>query len=473
MSLYPPLTQEILRELRTYLDESRVVTNAKELENVSFDQAAKSLYSQIPEVLVYPISTQEVASIVKLANVHRIPITARGAGSGLAGGAVPLHKGIVIAFDKMNRLLEIDKNNLTVTVEPGIITNKINEALESYGLYFAGYPMSLERCMIGGNIATNAGGGKAIKYGVTGRYIVGLEVVTATGEILTLGGKLFKNVTGYDLKQLFIGSEGTLGIITQATIQLTPLPKAASTMLVWFSQMKDAVQLVPEILTTLGITPTAIELIDQTAMKYVCEALNESFYRPLAQATLLIEVDGANQAVTNQQIQQIASLCERHGAIDVLVAADAPTRERMWKTRRSIAETLKQHSPEMSLEDMVLPIHAIPDYMPHVKRLEDMYEVSMPTYGHAGDGNLHTTLLKKASLTDAEWHALEAILLEELYTVVHQLGGKISGEHGIGIKRKSYFTAMADPAELTIMQAIKKTLDPNNILNPGKIFDLN
>ena len=472
MTPYQKLNPQLLDELKNLLQETQIVTSKESLVDHSFDQSAKTIYSQTPEVVVFPMTTDDVVKIVRFANQNNIPITPRGAGSGLAGGAVPLHKGIVLAFDKMNRLVEIDQKNLTVTVEPGIITNAINEALAPYGLYFAGYPMSLERCMIGGNIATNAGGGKAIKYGVTGRYIVGLEVVTATGEVLTLGGKLFKNVTGYDLKHLFIGSEGTLGIITKAIIQLSPLPKAASTMLVWFSHIRDAVQLVPSILTTLGITPTAIELIDQTAMKFVCEALNESFYRPLAEATLLIEVDGPSESITVQQIQQIEKLCQQHGAIDSMVASDALTRERIWKMRRSIAETLKHHSPEMSLEDMVLPIDAIPEYIPHVKRLEEMYDVLMPTYGHAGDGNLHTTLLKKTSLSDAEWHALEAILLEELYKVVHQLGGKISGEHGIGMKRKKYFTSLIDPAELEVMRNLKKMMDPNNILNPGKIFDI-
>jgi glycolate oxidase len=469
---YTKLTKEHIKQLQTIIDPKRVITDAKFTAPYAHDQTAMSVYANSPEVVIYPHTTKEVQVIVLFANEHRIAITPRGAGSGLAGGAVPWHNGIVLAFEQMNQLLEIDTQNLTVTVEPGMITNVINQALEPYGLYFAGYPMSLQRCMIGGNVATNAGGGKAIKYGVTGRYILGMQVVTPTGYILELGGKLVKNVTGYDLKHLFIGSEGTLGIITQLTIQLTPLPKAASAMFVWFKEVQDAVQIVPAIMTTLGITPTAIELIDQTTMKLVCDTLNESFYRPHAQATLLIEVDGVDQATTDQQLQHIEALCNEHGAIETFLAKEKQTQERLWALRRGIADSLKAISPEMSLEDMVLPIAAIKDYMPHVKRLEAKYNILMPTYGHAGDGNLHTTLLKDSALSDAQWHTLEHQILTDLYTVVHSLGGKISGEHGIGIKRKSHLKNAIDPAELALMKAIKQVLDPNNILNPGKIFDI-
>lgn len=469
---YTKLTQQHLQELHTMVDPKRVITDAAVNAPFAHDQTAMSVYANNPEVVIYPVTTEEVQAIVRFANKYHIPITPRGAGSGLAGGAVPWHNGIVLAFEQMNQLLEIDTHNLTVTVEPGIITNVINQALEPHGLFFAGYPMSLQRCMIGGNVATNAGGGKAIKYGVTGRYVLGMDVVTPTGELLQLGGKLVKNVTGYDLKHLFIGSEGTLGIITKLTIQLSPIPKAASTMFVWFKQLQDAVQIVPAIMTTLGITPTAIELIDQTTMKLVCDATNESFYRPLAQATLLIEVDGVDQATTDQQLDHIATLCNEHGAIETFLAKEKQTQERLWALRRSVADTLKSISPEMSLEDMVLPIAAIKDYMPHVKRLEEKYNIFMPTYGHAGDGNLHTTLLKDPALSDSQWHTLEHQILTDLYDVVYQLGGKISGEHGIGIKRKSHLKHSIDPAELAMMKAIKQVLDPNNILNPGKIFDI-
>lgn len=469
---YTTLTSTHINQLKTLVDHERVVTDTTLIAPYAHDQTAMSVYANTPEVVIYPKTTLEVQAIVRFANEHNIPITPRGAGSGLAGGAVPWHNGIVLAFEQMNQLLEIDTQNLTVTVEPGIITNVINQALEAHGLFFAGYPMSLQRCMIGGNVATNAGGGKAIKYGVTSRYVLGMDVVTPTGELLQLGGKLVKNVSGYDLKHLFIGSEGTLGIITKLTIQLSPIPKAASTMFVWFSQLHDAVQIVPAIMTTLGITPTAIELIDQTTMRLVCDAMNEPFYRPLAQATLLIEVDGVDQATTDQQLKHIATLCEEHGAIETFIAKDKQTQERLWALRRGVADTLKAISPEMSLEDMVLPIAAIKDYMPHVKRLEEKYNISMPTYGHAGDGNLHTTLLKNPALTDQEWHTLENRILKDLYAVVHKLGGKISGEHGIGIKRKFHLKDALDPVELSLMKSIKQVLDPNNILNPGKIFDI-
>jgi glycolate oxidase len=469
---YHPVTPDIIDALVLIFTRERVQTSLLEREAVSTDASDATQYHATPDVVVFPLSTTEVMALVTLANEHRIPITPRGAGSGLAGGAIPIHQGIVVSFERMNRVIELDLKNLTLTVEPGVITSEINELLAPHRLFFAGYPMSLYRSMIGGNVATNAGGGKAIKYGVTGRYVLGLEVVTPTGERLHLGGKLRKNVTGYDLKQLIIGAEGTLGLITEITLHLSPLPKASITLMALYDQLDRAVLSVSAIIQQLGIVPTAVELMDQTAMTFVCNYLQEPYPLAAAKASLLIEVDGEDATVVASHVKQIVALCQTQGAYDVWSTKEEATQERMWKLRRSIAESLKQYSPEMSLEDMVLPIASIAPFVQFVQQLQESTGILMPTYGHAGDGNLHTTLLKPPTMDSATWQRVEHDILDQLYENVHALGGKISGEHGIGIKRKQSFTDLIDPAELAMMKAIKQVLDPNNILNPGKIFDI-
>jgi glycolate oxidase len=466
------VTPAIIQELIDIFTLDRVHTSMAERLAVSTDASDATQYHATPDVVVFPLSSSEVVALVKLANKYRIPITPRGAGSGLAGGAIPIHHGIVVSMERMNRVIDLDLNNLTLTVEPGVITSEINELLAPHGLFFAGYPMSLYRSMIGGNVATNAGGGKAIKYGVTGRYVLGLEVVTPTGDLVHLGGKLRKNVTGYDLKQLIIGAEGTLGLITQITIHLSPLPKASSTLMVLYNQLDKAVSSVSAIIQQLGIVPTAIELIDQTAMTFVCDYLQETYPLAQAKATLLIEVDGEDGSLVESHARRIATLCQARGAYDIWTTTDAATQERMWKIRRSIAESLKQVSPEMSLEDMVLPMASIASFVTYVQQLQQETSVMMPTYGHAGDGNLHTTLLKPPTMDSTTWQRVEREILDQLYAKVHALEGKISGEHGIGIKRKHSFTSSVHPAELSIMRLVKKAMDPLNIMNPGKIFDL-
>ncbi len=466
------VTTAVVEELVTIFGSERVHTSMAERLAVSTDASDATQYHATPDVVVFPVASSEVVALVLLANKYRIPITPRGAGSGLAGGAIPIHQGIVVSMEQMNRVIDLDLHNLTLTVEPGVITSEINELLAPHGLFFAGYPMSLYRSMIGGNVATNAGGGKAIKYGVTGRYVLGLEIVTPTGELVHLGGKLRKNVTGYDLKQLIIGAEGTLGLITQITLHLSPLPKASSTLMVLFDELDKAVSSVSAIIQQLGIVPTAIELIDQSAMTFVCDYLKEPYPLAQAKATLLIEVDGEDRSLVESHAQRIATLCQTRGAYDLWTTTEAATQEHMWKIRRSIAESLKQYSPEMSLEDMVLPMASIAAFVTYVQQIQQETSIMMPTYGHAGDGNLHTTLLKPPTMDSATWQRVEHEILDQLYDKVHELGGKISGEHGIGIKRKHSFTSSVNPAELTMMRVVKQALDPLNIMNPGKIFDL-
>lgn len=462
----------VLERLRRIVGEQFVVTDSEKMEQYSHDEVAEAQYAHMPDVVVKPRTAEEIAEIVKLANEKRIPVTPRGAGSGLSGGAVPIYGGILLSVERMNRILEIDEKNMMVVVEPGVVTNEINSRIKDLGLFFAGYPMSLETCYIAGNVAENAGGGKAVKYGVTERYIMGLEVVTPTGEIVTFGGKRLKDVSGYNLRMLMVGSEGTLGIITKVIIKLLPLPKAKVDLLALFPDVQSAIDIVPKIMTQGGIIPTAIEFMDRLSVHTSCEYLNEKIPYQQAGAMLLIEVDGTEEQVVEREYDTIGNLCMANGAIEVYVADNYTTQERLWSVRRNIAEAFKVVSPHQSLEDIVVPTAQIPDLMPEIARLSAKYDVQIPCYGHAGDGNLHATPIKNPNDSMDEWYRKLPLLLEELYIATKNLGGTISGEHGIGHKRKKYMHLVSTEAELDVMRRIKRALDPNNIMNPGKIVDV-
>jgi glycolate oxidase len=466
---YNKLTPAIIEELKKIAGAGSVFTDAEKLEAYSHDETEAAVYGHFPEAVILPQTTEQVASIVKLANRELNPITPRGAGSGLSGGAIPEYGGIVISLEKMNRLLELDKANMVAVVEAGIVTNDLANAVQAEGLFFAGYPMSLQTCVIGGNIAENAGGGKAVKYGVTGRYVLGLELVTPKGEIVKLGGKLVKDVSGYDLKSLVIGSEGTLGIVTKAIIKLIGYPTSKGDLLVLFKTPKEAIDLVPVILSR-GISPTSIEFMDKLSIQTSCKYLNESLPYENCGAMLLIEIDGNNPAQIEADLVETGKLCEENGAQEVYVAEDKNNIERIWNVRRNIAEAFKVYSPVQSLEDIVVPISRIPEVIPQLEVLGKKYGFPIPCYGHAGDGNLHATPVKPPEMDDAAWKKNEAACLKDLYELTARLGGKISGEHGIGIKRREYLSELIDSAELELMRSIKNAWDPNHIMNPGKIF---
>ncbi|MBC8452710.1 MAG: FAD-binding oxidoreductase [Spirochaetes bacterium] len=467
---YGTVTPSIIKELISIAGPYNVISDAERLENYGHDETSIEEYAHLPEAAVTPVTTEQVADIMRLAANYRIPVTPRGAGSGLSGGAIPVLGGIVLSIEKMNKVIEIDAANLTVTAEAGIITNELNDKLDSYGLFFAGYPMSLETYCLGGNIAENAGGGKAVKYGVTGRYVLGLQVVTPDGKILELGGKVTKDVSGYDLKQLYIGSEGTLGIITRATIRLLGKPAFRSNLLVPFKTPEEAIKVVPVIMTK-GIIPTSIEFMDRTSIEMTCSYLNESLPTEGVGAMLLIEIDGSDEKQVEQEMLAAGELCEANGAMEVYIAEDKNTQERIWAVRRNIAEALKVYSPVQSLEDVVVPIGAIPLVLPELKRLAEKYLVTIPCYGHAGDGNLHATIVKSPDDSMENWHKTEPLILRELYAfIVGKLGGKISGEHGIGLKRREFLRELISEDEAELYRSLKKAFDPLLIMNPGKIL---
>ena len=471
VGLYQPVTPAIVAELRGIVGESHVIyDDPPALLDYAHDEVAGAEYAHPPEVVVKPASAAEISEIMRLANRERIPVTPRGAGSGLSCGAVPVYGGILLSLERMNHILEIDRENMVAVVEPGVVTNDVNQAVKEYGLFYAGYPMSTEMCFIGGNVAENAGGGRAIKYGVTGRYVLGLEVVLPTGEIVQLGGKRVKDVTGYDLLHLMVGSEGTLGIFTRITLKLLPLPTASAVLLVPFADVPSAIGAVPRIMVQGHVIPTSVEFMDRLSVQAAYDYLQERPPHPDIGAMLLIEVDGYSREQVEAEYNAIVDLCLELGALDVYVGDTPAAERRMWRPRQSMAEAFKAICPVQSLEDIVVPLAEIPHLMPELERLSQQYDVLIPCYGHAGDGNLHATVVKRPETTMEEWQAKLPALLADLYQAVARLGGTISGEHGIGSKRAHYLPLVMDPALIALQRRIKRAFDPLNILNPGKIF---
>ncbi len=473
MSAYNPVTPDDIRALVRIVGPAHVVwKDAEKLEACSHDETPDRRWAHMPEAVVRPRSADEIADVLKLANRRRIPVTPRGAGSGLSGSAVPLHGGIVLHLDRMNRILEVDRENMVVVVEPGVVTNEINEALRPAGLFYPGYPMSLESCHIGGNVAMNAGGAKAVKYGVTGRYVLGLDVVTPSGEVVQLGGKRVKDVTGYDLIQLMVGSEGTLGVFTRITLRLLPLPRASADLLCAFRSVAEAVRAVPRMMTRGAVIPAAIEFMDRDALRAAAEYLNEPPAAPDAEAVLLVTVEGASVEAVERDYDALGREVLAAGAIEVFVADNRATSERVWRLRRNVSEALSLLSRNQSNEDIVVPVAEIPRLVEGVQALSRKWGLFMPCFGHAGDGNMHVRIVMDPAWTMERWNTALPEVLKELYLLTAALGGTISGEHGIGHKRKAYVPLVLSEAHLNLMRAVKRALDPHNILNPGKKFDL-
>ena len=469
---YRKVSQDIAGELRRITGDRYVIFGDEEkLEPYSHDEIPGKKYRSMPEILVRPETAEEISEIMKLANREMIPVTPRGAGSGLSGGAVPVHGGIVLLLDRMNRILELDEENLMISVEPGVVSNEINEFLTGHGLFYAGYPMSLETCFIGGNVAENAGGGKAVKYGVTSRYVLGLEIVTAAGDIIQLGGKRVKDVTGYNILQLMLGSEGTLAVFTKITLKLLPRPRFQVDLLCLFNSSEEAIRAVPRIMKAGGIIPASIEFMDRLSVKGACDYLNETLPYENAGAMLLISVDGADKEQLEKEYELIGELCEKAGATEVYVADNPTTSERIWKIRRNIAEAYNLYSSRQSGEDLVVPPAQIPEMIEEFGRLSEKYGILIPCFGHAGDGNLHARLVSDPRWSDEYWYSLLPEILEELYDFTKKLGGTLSGEHGIGSKRKRYMKNVVSEEYISLMRSIKTAFDPKGILNPGKIFD--
>jgi glycolate oxidase len=400
---------------------------------------------------------------VALAAHERIPLVTRGMGSGLAAASVPFQGGIVLAMTRMNHILEIDQVNATVRAEAGVVTADLQTAVEELGLFYPPDPSSIRHSTIGGNIACNAGGPRCLKYGVTSDYVLGLTVVLADGRVINPGGKLIKDVVGYDLNALFTGSEGTLGVITEALLRLTAKPKHAHTALAEFATLEEASLAVNAILSA-GIVPATL---DETAIACIEEALHLGL--PLnVEATLLIETDGADEAYVLREIESAVNLCQETGALQVKVAKDEAERANLWKARRMVSPALARKAPNKLGEDITVPRSAIPEAIRGLKSISSKYGLPIVIFGHAGDGNLHPNILFDKRDPE-QWKKVKQMASEE-FTLAIELGGTISGEHGIGTLKRQYMEQALGPVSLEIQKRIKAALDPLNIFNPGKVF---
>ena len=464
--MYRKVDDGVVEALRQIVGRDDVLVSAEALEPYAHDEVV-GLRAD-PEVVVRVTSAAQVAEILKLAQRERIPVTPRGAGHGLSGGAVPVHGGIVLSLEKMQRILEIDKENLMVTVEPGVITGDLHRAVEAEGLFYPPDPASLDSCFIGGNVAEDAGGPRAVKYGVTRHYVCGLEAVLPSGDVVTCGGKLVKNVTGYNLVQLLIGSEGTLAVVTKIILRLLPLPKVQVDLLVPFDSIQAAADTVSDIIAH-RIVPTAIEFMERDSVRAVERLLQREMPFHDAAAQLLIQLDGNRREAVEADMEVVGELCLEHGAQDVLVARDQRTRDRLWEARRLIIEALKHESPVNHMEDVVVPRAEIPALLKGIQEIAERHAVRAVSFGHAGDGNVHVNVLQD-DVPGERWEAIVPAVSEEIYRLSLSLGGTITGEHGIGATRRKYLPLALDDAQIALMRRVKAAFDPGHILNPGKIF---
>ena len=463
---YRPVGPPLIAALREIVGAENLLLSAEEIEPYTHDEVI-GLRAE-PELVVRVTSAGQVSQILKLAQQERVPVTPRGAGMGLSGGAVPVHGGIVLSLEKMTRILEIDKANLMVTVEPGVITGDLHRAVEAEGLFYPPDPASLDSCTIGGNIAEDAGGPRAVKYGVTQDYVAGLEAVLPSGEIITCGGKLVKDVTGYNLVKLLVGSEGTLAVVTKIILRLLPLPKVQVDLFVPYDSLQAAADTVADIIAH-RILPATIEFMERDSLQAVERLLEKELPFNDAAAYLLIQLDGNSRETVELDYEVVGDLCLEHGARDVLVAWDQRTRDRLWEARRLIIDALTHESPQNHMEDVVVPRAEIPQLLEGIKEMARRRKVRMVCFGHAGDGNVHVNVLKD-EIPEVEWQALMPAVSEEVYRLCLSLGGTLTGEHGVGATRRRFLPMALEDAQIELMRGIKAAFDPNQILNPGKIF---
>jgi len=453
------LKPSILKELEKIVGRTNLFTDAEELVVYSYDATRQE---SLPWAVARPATAREVSDILILANRERFPVVPRGAGTGMSGGSVPASGGLVLSFERMNRVLEIDEQNRMAVVEPGVITGDLQREAETSGLFYPPDPASHQFCTLGGNVAECAGGLRAVKYGVTRDYILGLEVVLPTGEIIETGSRTMKSVAGYDLTRLIIGSEGTLGVVTKIIVKLLPLPESIQTLAAYFPDLRSAAQAVSNI-TSGSIIPRALELIDGGALRAVENYLKLDISSG-AGAMLLVEVDGP-LAVSASEIVTLERICRETGAVKVKRAGNKGEQDQLWKIRRAISPALYTIKPRKINEDIVVPPSRVIDIIAEVQEVAKRYGLFIVTFGHAGDGNIHVNVL----IEDEERPNAEKAV-KEVFAAVLRMQGSISGEHGIGLSKANYLPMEVGKHALEAMKKIKRALDPNNILNPGKIF---
>jgi glycolate oxidase len=456
------LTDTTFRKLQEIVGNAYCSSKKEDLVCYAYDATAAKY---LPDAVLFPGNSQEISAIINLANEDGFPVIPRGSGSGMTGGSLAVQGGVILVMRRFNRILGIDKDNLIAHVEPGVVTARFHQAVEKEGLFYPPDPSSSEFSTLGGNLAECAGGPRAIKYGVTRDYVLGLEAVLPTGEIIHAGVRTAKGVVGYDLTRLLVGSEGTLGIITRITVRLLPLPEAIRAMTAVFPSLEKAAETVSEIIAQ-GIIPRALEFMDNASIRCVESHLKADL--PVdAGALLLIEVDGKLEAVDNL-IKQLATVCMSQGAEHIKFAETKSEIADLWKARKAISPALFQYGPDKINEDIVVPRSRIPDMVRRIEALKEKTGLTMVSFGHAGDGNIHFNIMLDKKNKDDLKKAEAAI--DTLFEYTLDLGGTISGEHGVGITKAPYIAKEIGPAELNLMKKIKKIFDPNGILNPGKIF---
>ena len=465
MYKYNPVTEEVLLALREALGAENVKVDEETLDRYKTDEETDPRYHHLPEVVVLPGSTEEVAEVMKIANKYLVPVTPRSAGTSVSCGAVPVHGGIILLLERMDKIIEMNTEAMYMVVEAGARTIEIQKMANDAGFLYAGDPCSADSCLIGGNIATNAGGNKAVRYGTTRHQVYSIEVVTPTGEITELGNRLKKCSTGYCLDQLIMGSEGTLGIITKATLKLLPLCPYKIDILAVFTDVKQAVDLVPNLIKA-GLNPTSIEFMDNGFVRAASDFTEIRLPHYEDGSYVIVTVETFNEDELDMKMEQLDEICTQCGATDVLEAD-----ERVWRVRRNCLEGTRVLSKVSTSDDLVVPVDKIADCIEHLQEVAKDYNFKLMCLAHAGDGNLHFQILK-CDMSDEEWEDELQRFHAIAYEYVYSLGGRISGEHGIGAKKLAAMETYTDPVELEIMRTIKRAMDPNNILNPGKVFNV-
>lgn len=462
---YKTLTAEDLSFLQSICGSDRTIPGSEVGEDFCHDELSGKLFR--PEVLIRPVSTDEVSQIMRYASRERISVTARGQGTGLVGACVPIHGGILLDMSRMNRILELDESNLTVTVEPGVLLMEVAQYVEQNNLFYPPDPGE-KTATIGGNISTNAGGMRAVKYGVTRDYVRGLEVVLPSGDVVELGGQTAKNSSGYSLKDLVVGSEGTLAIITKAVLRLLPLPQFKISLLIPFPDIESAIAAVPVVIKESSI-PTAVEFMQREVIEASEQFLNRPFPDHSSDAYLLLTFDGASQQEIDLAYRAVAEKCLSIGAIDVFISNTPERNESIWSSRGAFLEAIKASTTEMDECDVVVPRRRFGEFVLFAHTLEGRFNIRIRLFGHAGDGNLHIYICKD-NLDQATWERRLAEVFDALYSKARELNGQVSGEHGIGSAKKGFLKKSLAPEVLNLMRGIKAVFDPQNILNPDKVI---